>query len=245
MATLPGKLAVLSDPHGNLEALRRVLEDMDAQGAEEAVCLGDAVGYGPEPEAVVRLLRERGIPQVMGNHEHGIADKAQMCRFNPQARQALERTACLLEPATAAFLSGLPRFIVRHGARFVHGCPPDRVNTYLYMIRDKALPALFGRFPEEICFVGHTHELALVEFDGTEARNLDLNGGKLFEPGKRYIVNVGAVGQPRDGDNRAKYVLWEPEARKITVRRVAYDIQKTVDRMRELGMPEVYADRLW
>lgn len=245
MMNLPHRLAVLSDPHGNLEALKRVLEDVEAQGAEEIICLGDAVGYGPEPEAVVRLLRERGIPLVMGNHEHGIADKAQMCRFNPQARQALERTVCLLEPATVAFLAGLPRFLCLYGARFVHGCPPDRVNTYLYMIRDKALPALFGRFPEELCFVGHTHELALVEFDGAEARRLELAERTSLAPGRRYIVNVGAVGQPRDGDNRAKYVLWEPEARTLTVRRVPYDIQKTVDRMRELDMPEVYADRLW
>jgi predicted phosphodiesterase len=242
---LPRRLAVLSDPHGNLEALTSVLADMDAQAADAAVCLGDAIGYGPEPEAVVALLRARNIPLVMGNHEHGIADTAQLCRFNPQARQALERTACLLLPDTVTFLAGLPHFLSRFGARFVHGCPPDRVNTYLFGVKDVALPALFERFPERICFVGHTHELALVSFDGTTARRGDLPESLRLTPGLRYIVNVGAVGQPRDGDNRAKYVLWEPVAGTLTVRRVAYDIQKTVDRMQELGLPQVYADRLW
>lgn len=242
---LPRRLAVLSDPHGNLEALTSVLADMDQQGADAAVCLGDAIGYGPEPEAVVDLLRARNMPMVLGNHEHGIADTAQLCRFNPQARQALERTACLLLPDTVAFLAGLPHFLTLFGARFVHGCPPDRVNTYLFGIKDQALAALFGRFPEDLCFVGHTHELALVTFDGATARRGDLPEVTRLEPGLRHIVNVGAVGQPRDGDNRAKYVLWEPEARTLTVRRVAYDIQKTVDRMREVGLPQVYADRLW
>ena len=241
----PRRLAVLSDPHGNLEALTSVLADMESQGADGAICLGDAIGYGPEPEAVVELLRARSIPMVLGNHEHGVADEAQMCRFNPQARQALERTACLLLPATVHFLANLPHFLSLYGARFVHGCPPDRVNTYLFGVKDLALAALFGRFPEKICFVGHTHELALVVFNGTRAWREDLPETLQLEPGLRYIVNVGAVGQPRDGDNRAKYVLWEPEAGTVTVRRVAYDIQKTVDRMQELGLPQIYADRLW
>ena len=139
---LPRRLAVLSDPHGNLEALTSVLADMDQQGADAAVCLGDAIGYGPEPEAVVELLRARRMPMILGNHEHGIADHAQLCRFNPQARAALERTACLLRPDTVTFLANLPHFLTLFGARFVHGCPPDRVNTYLFGIKDQALAAL-------------------------------------------------------------------------------------------------------
>lgn len=242
---LPRRVALLSDPHGNLEALSSVLADMDSQGADAAVCLGDAIGYGPEPEAVVGLLRARHMPMVLGNHEHGIAGTARLCCFNPQAREALELTACLLLPGTVAFLAGLPHFLSLHGARFVHGCPPDRMKTYLFGIKDQALVALFSRFPEEICFVGHTHELALVTFDGITAQRVDLPEVVRLTPGYRYIVNVGSVGQPRDGNNRAKYVLWEPETRIVKVRQVAYDIQKTVDQIKKVGLPQVYADRLW
>lgn len=239
------KLAVLSDIHGNLEAFTSVLVELKSFQSSEMVCLGDAIGYGPEPEAVVRIIRERNIPMVLGNHEQGAADAGLLCRFNPQARDALRRTVCLMEPETIAWCSARPRFLVRDGLRFVHGCPPDRVTTYFFTIKDAALPALFQRFPEDICFVGHTHELGLAVFDGRRAWREDLPDRAVLPRGLRHIVNVGAVGQPRDGDNRAKYVTWEPDSRTLTVHRVPYNIRKTVDRIIELGLPRVYADRLW
>ncbi len=239
------RYAVFSDPHGNIEALNAVLADMAAQEAEPLACLGDAIGYGPEPEAVVREIRSRGIPMVMGNHEMAVANDTLMQRLNPQARAALEVTRGLLGPETMGWLAGLPHSLVLHGCRMVHGAPPDRVNTYLFFIRDAGLHALFRQFQEDVCFVGHTHELVLVSFDGERAvRSTPQTDTWKLEPGLRFIVNVGSVGQPRDGDNRAKYVIWEPASRTVTVRRVSYDIEATVRGIAMRGLPKVYGDRL-
>ncbi|MBN2141036.1 MAG: metallophosphoesterase family protein [Desulfovibrionaceae bacterium] len=240
------RLAVVSDVHGNAEALRQVLADMDHLGVAEAVCLGDAIGYGPEPEASVGLLRERGVPMVMGNHEQALSDPRCLDWFNPLARAALIKTRTMLRPQTIDYLSGLPRFLVRRGCRFVHGFPPDSLRIYLHDKGRAEIMAAFLEYPEDICFVGHTHELALISFDGSRLERGPLGrGARRLDASRRHLVNAGSVGQPRDGDNRAKYVLWDPEARVLEVRFVAYDIKRTADLIIELGLPGVYADKLW
>jgi diadenosine tetraphosphatase ApaH/serine/threonine PP2A family protein phosphatase len=246
-------LAVLSDVHGNLEALRAVLDDLDAAGAREILNLGDMVGYGPEPEACVRLLRERGAVSVLGNHELGLVEAEARGWFNPQARKALERTRRLVSEDSLAYFRTLPRAVTRAGARFVHGCPPELVTKYLFELDADDLRATFGLYPERLCFAGHTHELERISLtiDG-EVAHKGLGRGVLrLDPAQRHLINAGAVGQPRDGDNRAKYVLWTPDAAGyggadvIDVRCVPYDIAKTAAGILEKGLPAVYADRLW
>jgi diadenosine tetraphosphatase ApaH/serine/threonine PP2A family protein phosphatase len=240
------RLAVLSDIHGNIEAFKTVLADIDALGITGVVSLGDNVGYGPRPEEVVALLRGRGIPSVMGNHEAGLAFASKLSWFNPVARQALDITRGLLSGDSLAYLSGLPDHIVADGLRFVHGAPPKAVNTYLFELGEDKLAALFRRYPEGLCFAGHTHDLKLytLEGDTVAKRRLEGESPLALDPQRRHIVNAGSVGQPRDGDHRAKYLIYDPEAKSVTVRLLAYDIDTTVREILERGIPEVYARRL-
>ncbi len=245
---VPGmRIAILSDIHGNLEALTSVLADLDATTppVAEIVSLGDVVGYGPDPEACVRLVRARGMLCVTGNHELGVARAKYRRWFNPQSREALKRTCELVSPETVEWAAALPVSVERHGALFVHGLPPDSALRYLYELEASGLVELFSTYPHAVAFVGHTHELEHVEWDGTSITRHPLGVGSLvLNHAHRHIINVGAVGQPRDGDRRAKYVLWDTETWELVVRFVPYDVETTVRKFKEAGMPQRYADRL-
>ena len=241
------RLAVLSDAHGNLEALTRVLADMDALSIREAVFLGDAIGYGPEPEETAAALLARGMPMVQGNHEKGVADKHYRQWFNPQSRRALEQTRTMLSPAVSAKLAALPDHLVLGGIRFVHGTPPSSVTRYLFELDDDQLRKCFSEYPERLCFAGHTHELMRYTLcpNNRIERVLLGRGVTELDPDARHIINAGSVGQPRDGNNNAKYVIYDRDADSVEVRYVEYDIAKTADMIIERGMPKVFADRLW
>ncbi len=241
------RLAVISDIHANLEALRAVLADLQGQATDAVFCLGDNLGYGPEPEAVVDLVRGLDIPTVMGNHELGLVDPAGLAWFNASSRRSLEITRGLVSPATLDYCRGLPLSRSAHGRRLVHGLPPDNPNRYLFEARDRDLAEIMARLPEPVCCVGHTHELGLVILDQAgrlQRRDLPI-GPTPLPPGCRVLVNAGSVGQPRDGDNRAKYVIHDDEAGVLEVRAVVYDIAKTVKAILDLGLPEFNATRLW
>ncbi len=240
------RIAVLSDIHGNLEAFTAVLADVDELGPESIVCLGDTVGYGPDPEACLRLLRARNIPSVMGNHEQGLVVPEARAWFNPTARTALSRTEKLLSKDSLLFLSSLPTSLVMDGARFVHGMPPDNVRSYFFEYDEAELARVFQDMVEDVCFIGHTHMLETARFDGASAVRRDLIRETLvLEPGAKYIVNGGSVGQPRDDQgNDAKYVVYDGAAGAVQVRFVPYDHQTTIQKILALGMPEQYARRL-
>ncbi len=241
------RIAVLSDIHGNLEALHSVLADMDAQALPpaEIISLGDNLGYGPDPEACVQLVRSRGILSVMGNHELGVARSKYRRWFNSQSREALQRTCELVSEETVAFVGALPHVLSRHDALFVHGLPPDSVLKYLYELDMEQLNVLFDTYPEPVAFVGHTHELELISRDAQGVVRAALGCGvHQLDRARRYLINIGAVGQPRDGDKRAKYVLWDTESWTLEVRFVDYDVQTTVRKFKEAGMPMRYAERL-
>ncbi len=245
------KIGIISDIHANLEACKRVLDDIDLQQPDRVFCCGDSIGYGPEPEAVVQLLRKRGIPQVLGNHELGCMDRAELAWFNPVARKAIRRTRKMLSRQTLDWINTLPFSLTPwepglDACYFVHGAPPDSPRTYLFELEDEELPKLFEHTGERVVFVGHTHELTLAWWDGKTAGRREMGQGQHeLPPDIRYIVNVGSVGQPRDGDNRAKYVLFDPVRRILDVRFIPYDIKATADAILALGFPEQYARRLW
>jgi len=248
------RIAVLSDIHGNLEAFQSVLADLDAPNVTQHVNLGDTVGYGPEPDACVKLVRERGILSILGNHEHGLLEAQARGWFNPQARKALDRTRALLSDDAFMYFRTLPRTCEVQGALFVHGCPPGLVSKYLYELDDAAFRETFSLYENRLCFAGHTHELERISlFDaetGGKLERKELGKGSIsLNPAARHIINAGAVGQPRDGNNKAKYLLWEPgdaaTPDRLEVRFVPYDIATTVARIRERGFPEYYGWRLW
>jgi len=236
-------VAILSDIHGNMEALNAVWSELEDFSVSRIVCLGDMIGYGPDPEDVLRSVREHGAVCCLGNHELGIVSAEERSWFNSTARKGLGLTERLLSEDSKEYISGLPRCIDLEGARFVHGFPPDSVTTYLFQVEEARLAEWFGA-GVELTFVGHTHELMLVQWRGTEAETRELVQETVALDGP-CIINAGSVGQPRDGNNNAKYLLWDTERRSVDVRFVPYDIGRTVARIRERGFPEYYGSRLW
>lgn len=239
------RIAIMSDVHGNQEALKAVLADLDRQGADEVYCLGDMVGYGPRPQECADLLRERGVKCTMGNHEQGLINIIYLRGFNQPAADVLRRTREMITEETYQWLVSRPKAIVEHGCRFVHGLPPDSITEYLWKYRDE-MPGVFARYGEDVCFVGHTHDLARFTSHQGEVHRFPLpEGDAELAPDRRHLVNIGSVGQPRDGDNRAKYGLFDLDARILTMRFIPYDIKKTADLILAQGFHRGFADRLW
>jgi predicted phosphodiesterase len=240
------RLAIISDIHGNLEAFEEVLADIDRQYIDGVVCLGDNIGYGPEPQRVIELVRERRIPSVMGNHELAIMDVKYLEWMNSTARRSLVMTRELLSADSVEYICTLPPVIIYHGSLCVHGAPPDSIVTYLFQLSTTQLKEAFLAMQEKICFLGHTHDLMIIGFDGNGLVQAPLRSGIVsLHEDHQYIVNVGSVGQPRDGNNNAKYVIWDQDSKTIEVRFVPYDIAATADKIIALGFPELNARRLW
>jgi predicted phosphodiesterase len=240
------KMAIISDIHANFEAFGNVLADADEQRIATMVCLGDCIGYGPEPEAVITEVRRREIPSLIGNHEMAVCDRLHLNWFNPLARSSLEKTLTMLSADSMAYIKTLPYSRVLSNARFVHGYPPESARTYLFRKAPYELRNTFESMAEPICFVGHTHNLELVQYDGRQVERSALPQGiTRLETKHRYIINIGSVGQPRDGTNHAKYVIWDTDLGQIEVRFIRYDIAATVNKIKSAGLPENHASRLW
>lgn len=240
------KLAIISDIHGNLEALIKVLADIELIQVDSLICLGDCIGYGPDPEAVIAEIRRRQIPTIMGNHEQAVCNPSQLAWFNPLAQASLRKTLTMLSSASIDFVEQLPHRLVVAQCLCVHGYPPDSVRTYLFQKPPEALIKTFKSMPERQCFVGHTHDLEIVTFDGRRVERRPLKQGRIhLDSEHRHIINVGSVGQPRDGNNNAKYAFYDTQSGELEIRFVPYDIAVTAAKIRAAGLPENHAARLW
>lgn len=240
------RLAILSDIHGNFDALQQVLEDAAQCQVDHMVCLGDCIGYGPEPEAVIAEIRRHHIPAIIGNHEMAVYDRIHLNWFNPMARRSLEMTLTMLSDDSLAYIQQLPYSRVMFDSRFVHGFPPDSAQTYLFQVSSHELKQTLATMTEPVCFIGHTHDLEVIRYDGRQLDRRPLRKGVTpLVPGNRHLVNVGSVGQPRDGTNHAKYVIWDLDQARIETRFIAYDISRTVAKIKAAGLPEIHANRLW
>ena len=237
------RYALLSDVHGNLEALTAVLEHLAGIGADALLCLGDVVGYGADPVACVEKLVERDARFVAGNHEYGVTDRLDPRWFNPYARAAALWTASRLEDEHRAFLLELPLSLEIAGATLVHASPKNP-EAWEYLITAEEGFEAFSALGTPLCFVGHSHCPGVW--------SLGPSGG-AFKPGpeevrlrsgRRYIVNVGSVGQPRDRDPRACYAVWDRDAGRITFHRVAYDVAAAREKILKARLPRYLGDRL-
>ena len=240
------RLAVVSDIHGNMDAFESVLQDIDLSGVDAVVSLGDNIGYGPQPNEVIQEIQLRNIPSIMGNHELAVIDKQYLDWFNPAARKSLVKTAELLTRESIDFIFGLDTNMTIDGAFCVHGFPPDSPLTYAFQIPDSRKIQIMNQLSESIFFIGHTHTLEMFEYNSRTLTSTMLDRGHTpLNPEKKYIINIGSVGQPRDGDNKAKYVIWDSSQNLIDVRFIPYDIAAVVKKIKAADLPEEHAQRLW
>ncbi|MBO7130947.1 MAG: metallophosphoesterase family protein [Fibrobacterales bacterium] len=237
------KLGLISDVHSNLEALQAVLDELERLGAEKIVCLGDVVGYGPDPDECVALVRDRAAWSLLGNHDAMAVGQAMPDYINLHARRAMEWTKRHLSPESADYLRKLPFLKREEGAVFVHSSPRSPADwSYVTTLEDVVEISEF--FSEPLCFLAHTHRPMLALRDAAGRFGIvDADRFELGE-GERLVVNVGSVGQPRDNDPRATAVLADTGTRRISFVRVPYDVQAVQKKMLERGLPEFLAMRL-
>ena len=246
------RCAVISDIHGNREALDAVLDDIPS--GIPVLCLGDVVGYGPDPAYCIRKLKSLKIPTVLGNHDAALIGKLRISWFSEHARAALHWQREGLDPTDRAWLRDLPVTRNVDSALLVHGAPPDSFTTYL----DGWIPAVARRALCEadarICAVGHTHIpfVALAPPPGTTAGRRDWRWELTFERSRtielqktqHFLFNPGSVGQPRDGIPQASYARLDLENRRLEMRRLRYDADRTRRRIHEAGLPPILGERL-
>jgi len=232
------RYAIIADIHSNLVAFRAVLDDIAHRGgAEEIWCLGDIVGYGPEPKECIELLREYRHCSVAGNHDWAAIRKIDVSDFNPMAAAACNWTASHLDEISIAYLDALPLVLERHDFTLVHGSPYAPVEEYiLSSYRAKESLAILST---KHCLLGHSHVpmLFVLSSQDSDCRLVSLSHEIHLNCGERLVVNPGSVGQPRDGDPRASYMLLDNAHRVLYHYRVEYDILSVQDKMRCEGLP--------
>jgi diadenosine tetraphosphatase ApaH/serine/threonine PP2A family protein phosphatase len=238
------RYAIVADIHANASALKAVLSDIERRGgAEELLCLGDITGYGPDPHECIELLRCSRAVSISGNHDLAAMEKLSLSYFSPDAARAARWTAARLDGGDRAYLESLPPVLVHGGFTLVHGSP--RQPAWEYLISSGSARQNFTRFSTACCLVGHTHMPLAFKLtgDGVSFIRLSESVGLALENG-RFIINPGSVGQPRDGDPRASYALYETESKILRLRRVSYDIDAVQERFFRAGLPLRLASRL-
>jgi diadenosine tetraphosphatase ApaH/serine/threonine PP2A family protein phosphatase len=237
------RYAIISDIHSNLVALDACLAEIDRLGVETILCLGDIVGYGADPNGCVARVRERAAHVVLGNHDAAVAGRTDPGTFNGDARSAVEWTRAALAPEHLDYLKALPYVqVVDREILIVHS-GPGRPPAWEYLFDVLDAEREFATFEQQLCFVGHTHFPQCFIESGGEVRQLQPPCHQLAR-GERALVNVGSVGQPRDGDARAAFGLYDGRSATIEIRRVQYDVVRVKDGIRAVELPASAATRL-
>jgi predicted phosphodiesterase len=238
------KVAVISDIHANRQAFEATLEDVAASDAAELWCLGDLVGYGADPDACVDLAREHAAVCLAGNHDLAVTGEIPLDEFSRGASLAAQWTREVIAPKNLEFLSGLRPQGEEGAVGLYHASPRDPV--WEYVLSTLLAELCLDRQAHRICLVGHSHvALSFVRQEGElatgeprrEGTELDIAAGE-------WLLNPGSVGQPRDGDPRAAYAIFDTGAATMTFHRVSYDIRRTQKAMRERGLPAPLITRL-
>ena len=233
---------IVSDIHSNLDALDAALADAATNGGIDGVwCLGDIVGYGPEPMACLERLWDLDALAIMGNHDGGAVGLVSLETFNPVAASACRWTAGQLTEEGKRYLDGLPHTLTEGPFTLVHGTPQDPIWEYL--VSYPQAQAAWNVIDTSALLVGHSH-LPFVCEDGLPLERRAVHGQHVAIDGRRLAINPGSVGQPRDGDPRAAYAVYDDAAATLELRRVAYDVRATQGKMAEAGLPEPLISRL-
>lgn len=235
------RVVVLSDIHSNLAALRTAFHYIEKLKPHKIVCLGDIVGYGPRPNECVELVQQKCQIYLMGNHDHAVLGLTDTYHFNQYARDAVNWTRRALTIQNKAFLENMTFFHSENEILYVHSTP-IQPEEWHYILSEYEARQYMQRMKQQLCFVGHSH-IPVIFSSADPARyqeEFDVSDKK-----KKYIINVGSIGQPRDGDPRLCFVLYDTEKEKIKFFRLDYPIQETYQEILENKLPPFLAMRLF
>ncbi len=238
------RYAIISDIHGNLEALKKVLRAVKKNGADEIICLGDIVGYGPNPNECVERISERDIRTVAGNHDYAVIDESLIAGFNAAAAQAIKWTISVLTPENQEFLAGLPLFLKVPDVYLVHSTPSLPLE-WNYILDPITAMGEMECFEEKFALIGHSHRPAIFTKTG---ESVPVGGGDIIplKKDERYIINPGSVGQPRDHCPGASFGILDTDRLTFALFRVDYNIKKTASKIRHNGaLPKFEGERLF
>jgi predicted phosphodiesterase len=228
------KIAVLSDIHGNLEACRAVFTHLAKLPVDEIFCLGDIVGYGPQPNDCIDLVRITCTGVVMGNHDAAICGLNSLDHFDGPGRAAIRKSVNLVTPANLDYLRNLPLVMTTHDITLAHASP-HRPGTWAHIHTPLAARQAFRAFPTPLCFVGHTHVPIIIDENLAESH---------FRKGKRLLINVGSVGLPRDGRPEAAVGILDTEGWSYGLHRITYDVGRAIDAIHKAGFPDIIAEEI-
>ena len=236
------RYGILSDIHSNLEALSIVADALKKEGIDRYLCIGDIVGYASNPFECIQIVKGLGALVVAGNHDWAVAGRLDLGYFTSNAKEALQWTSNALAPQEKEFLSSLKLVHSEENFSLVHGTL-DVPQEFYYLNNFDEAERTFFVLEKQLCFVGHTHRPGV--FVEAEENLFYKPLAKLqLEDKKRYIINVGSVGQPRDGDNRACCVIYDSEDKTVEQKRIAYNFSAAQEKIMKVGLPEFLAQRL-
>jgi predicted phosphodiesterase len=234
--------ALISDVHGNFDALESVLSEIDALSPDEVICLGDIVGYGAEPARCMAEIRGRDMPCVAGNHDHAVAGIASIEYFNPAAKRSVFWARSVLSGADIDYLAGLPLVLERDAITCFHGSLNDPAE-FNYILSALQAMASFSLLSKPAGFFGHSHVPVSFVEEGDSVVAVCEETFQIPDHGKA-LINVGSVGQPRDNTPLASFATYDTESRRAEIHRIAYNVEAAAQKIVDAGLPESNAYRL-
>ncbi len=237
------KYGIFSDIHSNTEALDAVISLFKKEGVEKYLCIGDIVGYGAEPRECIAKIRELNAEGVGGNHDWASVGLLSDEYFNTYAREAIRWTRGILTTNDITFLRSLKSVYTTGEITLVHGSL-DFPEEFHYIFDVESATSTLELLKTQICFVGHSHLPMILSLSPDGAIHVHRTGSVVMEEGSRYLVNVGSVGQPRDGDPRSACAVYDADKGLVEIRRVSYNILSTQQKIIRAGLPRVLATRL-
>jgi diadenosine tetraphosphatase ApaH/serine/threonine PP2A family protein phosphatase len=238
------KYLIFSDVHGNLEALQAVLASGAAAGVGFHICLGDVIGYGADPNECIAAVR--ALPAfacVKGNHDAAVIDPSERSFFHSVALEGVRYTEATLTDDNWKFIEDLPYTYTSDGLFIAVHASPFRPEAWEYVLDQGGAKRAFGAMEHQVAFIGHSHTPVVFSDDGKAERFLPGDRLKIKE-GVRYVVNVGSVGQPRDGNPDSSFVVFDDETLTVEIKRVEYDRKTAAEKILKAGLPPVLAERL-
>jgi predicted phosphodiesterase len=237
------RFMIFSDIHGNLDALERVIEEIDMLRPDMIVCLGDVVGYGANPRECIDIVEEFAQIRIGGNHDLATVGLTDSSDFNLAAKRSIAWTERTLDPTHHEMLERYDSIKRYSGCIFTHATPLSPLSwEYIYTVSQAR--KIFRGVREKFIFIGHTHVPGIIAYGHNNACTVVRDSIVTIKPESRYLINVGSVGQPRDGITAASFALLDTKKQKISLRRVPYDVTSAQEKIRSVGLPEVLASRL-